>query len=119
MTAGFDRRRRISESAVFQAALSTRPRSKGSLFDVHCVDPVLDERTPDAAPPCRLGLVVPKRICRSAARRNWIKRLVRESFRTEMSRASAVDCVVRLRRVPGDAPAARAELLVHWRRIGV
>jgi len=64
-------------------------------------------------------LVVPKRICRSAARRNWIKRMVRESFRRAVPHGLPLDCVVRLRRDLGhvDASAAREELGQHWRRV--
>jgi ribonuclease P protein component len=67
----------------------------------------------------RLGLVVPKRICRSAARRNWIKRMVRESFRRAVPADIPLDCVVRLRRdlAPAQAVAARCELGNHWRKV--
>jgi len=69
----------------------------------------------------RLGLVVPKRICRSAARRNWIKRMVRESFRRAIPHSLSIDCVVRLRRDldRSDTLAARDELGRHWRKVAV
>ena len=88
---------------------------------MHCVAAPLPGSEGESARTAqsRLGLVVPKRICRSAARRNWIKRMVRESFRRELPSHPPLDCVVRLRRVPGvaDVPAARSELLEHWRRV--
>jgi len=119
-SAGFRRYRRIADSAVFRAALATRPRLRGSFFDILCLpsathaDAALGGKTSS-----RLGLVVPKRICRSAARRNWIKRMVRESFRREMPSDVPFDCVIRLRRMleRSDAPAARIELGEHWRRV--
>ncbi len=117
---GFSRRRRIAASAIFRKALASRPGSRGEWFDVYCVATPADKDIHSAGPDSsRLGLVVPKRICRSAARRNWIKRLVRESFRREMPAAAALDCVVRLRRALGmaDAAAARSELSLHWRRV--
>lgn len=119
----FSRRRRIVASVIFRKALASRPGSRGDWFDVYCVAP-LAVPVGDGVPPepgtSRLGLVVPKRICRSAARRNWIKRLVRESFRCEMPVSLAIDCVVRLRRALSfaDAAAARSELSAHWRRVG-
>lgn len=84
-------------------------------FDVLCL-----AAAEEASRPCsRLGLVVPKRICRSAARRNWIKRMVRESFRQTVPPEILLDCVVRLRRdlERVDALAARDELGEHWRRV--
>jgi len=67
----------------------------------------------------RLGLIVPKRVCRSAVQRNRIKRMVRESFRQEMAEALAMDCIVRLRRLPqpSETKAARDELTRHWSRV--
>jgi len=117
----FSRRRRIVASVIFRKALASRPGSRGDWFDVYCVATLAGSGMHPAAPDAsRLGLVVPKRICRSAARRNWIKRLVRESFRREMPVSLAIDCVVRLRRALSlaDAAAARSELSAHWRRVG-
>lgn len=46
----------------------------------------------------QLGLVVPKRLAKHAVRRNLIKRLARESFRTQSGSLSAGLWVVRLQR---------------------
>jgi len=115
---GLARYRRIAAAATFREALATRPRSRGPFFDILCLP------SPVGSPHrvcSRLGLVVPKRICRSAARRNWIKRMIRESFRRDVPQGLALDCVVRLRRMLEriDAPAARTELGEHWRRVAV
>jgi len=110
--AGLGRWRRIAASATFKQALATRPRARGLFFDILCLSP-----DASAVPPCsRLGLVVPKRICRSAVGRNRVKRLVRESFRLAVPADLPVDCVVRLRRslAPADVGAARCELAAHW-----
>lgn len=120
---GFSRRRRVAASAIFRKALASRPGSRGEWFDVYCVasldNPAAKDMHLAGTDSSRLGLVVAKRICRSAARRNWIKRLVRESFRREMPAGAPLDCVVRLRRALNfaDAAAARSELLAHWRRV--
>ncbi len=101
---------------MFREALATRPRARGAFFDILC----LETEAVDPHPACsRLGLVVPKRICRSAARRNVIKRMVRESFRRLVPPGLPLDCVVRLRRNLDrtDIAAAREELVGHWRRV--
>ncbi len=116
LRAGLGRHRRIAVAAVFREALANRPRSRGSFFDILCLPNAAEVPASGCS---RLGLVVPKRICRSAARRNWIKRMVRESFRRDVPQGLPLDCVVRLRRMleRTDAPAARAELGEHWRRV--
>lgn len=45
-------------------------------------------------PYARLGLVVPKRVARSAVTRNGIKRILRESFRHHPSRLIGVDIII-------------------------
>lgn len=46
----------------------------------------------------RIGLTVAKRVERKAARRNRIKRLIREAFRKHRHMLLSLDCVVQLRR---------------------
>ncbi|MFZ4499331.1 MAG: ribonuclease P protein component [Burkholderiales bacterium] len=114
MQAGLGRWRRIASAATFKQALATRPRARGPFFDVLCLNPDVADRAGS-----RLGLVVAKRICRSAVARNRAKRLIRESFRLAMPAEIPIDCVVRLRRclAPADLPAARCELSAHWRTV--
>jgi len=60
---------------------------------------------------CRLGLAVSRKACRSAAGRNRLKRLVRESFRhhhRELAESGPVDIVVLP--TPGAASICNAEL---------
>lgn len=72
---------------------------------------------------CRLGLAVSRKVCRSAAGRNRIKRLVRESFRRHQQRLSGHggwDIVVLPS--PATTTICNAELARslehHWRQIG-
>lgn len=57
---------------------------------------------PNALPHARLGLSIAAKTVGNAVNRNRVKRVLRESFRTNMHRLPAVDIVVNAR------PAARA-----------
>lgn len=54
----------------------------------------------------RLGLIVSKKIERHAVKRNWIKRILRETFRRNRfsDQTNEIDWIIRLRR-----PVARNE----------
>lgn len=74
---------------------------------------------PNADRQVRLGLAIAKKCARRAVDRNRLKRLVRESFRTQRLSLSGLDLVVMCRR---DAVAAEnsqlmASLASHWARI--
>lgn len=90
----FPRSARLLQPAQFSAVFAARGVLKGRYFSVHR----LAHRpagNPDGS--ARLGLVVPKRLCRRAVYRNLAKRVVREAFRHERSRLPAdSDLVVRL-----------------------
>ena len=58
----------------------------------------------------RLALIVPKRFAARAVVRNRIRRLAREAFRLSQGSIGAQDCVVRLVKVPGEAPITLGEL---------
>ena len=64
----------------------------------------------------RLALIVPKRFVASAVMRNRIRRLAREAFRLARVAIGAQDCVVRLVKVPGEAPITLGELEGLFRR---
>jgi ribonuclease P protein component len=64
----------------------------------------------------RLALIVPKRLASSAVVRNRIRRLAREAFRLAQAAIGAQDCVVRLVKVPGEAPITLGELDGLFRR---
>jgi ribonuclease P protein component len=67
----------------------------------------------------RLGLAVSKKTARLATQRNRIKRLVRQSFRTQACRLPAVDVVVIAR--AGIADRSNQEITrsinAHWKRL--
>ena len=55
----------------------------------------------------RLGLVVAKRLVPTAARRNLIRRIVREYFRTHPEQFLSGDWIIRLHESPFPTPAKR------------
>jgi len=70
----------------------------------------------------RLGLAVSRRVCREAAGRNRLKRVVRESFREhqcQLSGAAAQDIVVLPTPLAATIsnPALFASLHKHWRQL--
>ena len=63
---------------------------RGVCFDLHYSRPVMDRAA-------RLGLIVPKRLARTASLRNAIKRQGREAFRLMAIEIPSCDLVLRLR----------------------
>lgn len=66
----------------------------------------------------RLGVVVGRRAAPLATRRNRLKRLMRESFRTAAQNLPAVDVVVRAVRPPASEAEVREALRQIWQRLG-
>lgn len=66
----------------------------------------------------RLGVVVGRRAAPLATRRNRLKRLMRESFRTAAQNLPAVDVVIRVIRPPASETEAREALRQIWQRLG-
>jgi ribonuclease P protein component len=60
----------------------------------------------------RLGIIVGKRTVQHAVARNFLKRLIRETFRAQQHRLVGYDVLVRVRRpvARGDARIAQDEL---------
>ena len=71
------------------------------------------------APEARLGLAISARAVPLATRRNRIKRLARESFRTRRGELPAADLVLQARAGAGAAGAEelRSTLERLWRRV--
>lgn len=68
--------------------------------------------------PARLGVIVGRRAAPLATRRNRLKRLMRESFRTSAQSLPAIDVVVRATRPPVSEAEVRMALAQIWERLG-
>lgn len=67
----------------------------------------------------RLGLVISKKKCKLAVNRNKIKRIIRESFRTNKNSLNGYDVVVLNKHTTynDDSSMLRKSLKNHWRKI--
>lgn len=67
----------------------------------------------------RLGLVISRKHVKTAVKRNLIKRLIRESFRSNKQRLPSLDIVVIGRKGVGDKAneELRKSLENHWKKI--
>ena len=67
----------------------------------------------------RLGLAIARKAAGTAAQRNRLKRLIRESFRRRQHELPTVDCIVMAK--PNATGSGNRELMAslerHWRRI--
>lgn len=101
----FARRYRLTKTDEFSSVFGFRRAIRGQLLMLHYLP-----REEAAADP-RLGLVVGKKLLKSAVRRNLVKRVVREQFRLLRSGLPACDLIVRLVAKPGkpDRKAIAAE----------
>ena len=106
----FSKDNRLLNAAAFGRVFQRATRSRDALFTVLC-------RRNDSNS-ARLGLAISKKHCRRATARNRIKRIIRESFRTQQDLLAGFDVVVINQ--PGAASASNAELFdsldKHWRR---
>lgn len=95
-SAGLPRATRLVGAENFRLAFAGRRAFKGQWLTVH-----LRARTDGTGAGARLGLVIGKRFCAKATRRNYLKRLIREHFRQVRATLGTVDLVVRLvRKLP-------------------
>lgn len=85
---------RLRSAAEYDAVFKGRMVLKGRWFNVH----VLPRNVAEEA---RLGLIVAKKLLRTAVARNLTKRLVREAFRCRRRALPAADFVFRLKARPG------------------
>lgn len=123
---------RLHRPNEFAAALSGKRIARGAFFIVTArthapVDPSVDVSSGEAFPVnvpriARLGLIMAKRLAHHASTRNALKRVVRESFRSQRHELPAADYVVRLNKKIHDMTltelkqVARQEVDAHFLR---
>ncbi len=103
----FSRASRLLKPSEFQAVFDARQATRGQWLTAHRADTTSFE--PDlvlsGSRNGRLGLVVAKRLVPTAARRNLIRRIVREYFRTHPEQFLSGDWIIRLHESPFPNPA--------------
>lgn len=83
---GLTRARRLTQKQEFDAVFRSNRSSRDAYFTVLARDSGLPE--------ARLGMVVSKKVDRRAVGRNRVKRIVRESFRSQVQQLVGIDVVV-------------------------
>ncbi len=91
----FARRFRLTKTDEFSSVFGFKRAIRGQFFMLHY------RPRDNGGGEARLGLVVGKKLIKSAVRRNLVKRLVREQFRQRRAELPACDLVVRLMAKPG------------------
>jgi ribonuclease P protein component len=86
----FRRRARLSGEEAFSRLLRSRRSARGERFLVQAAS--------NGRLFARLGVVVERRVARRAVDRNFLKRLVRETFRRQQEEVAGFDLLVRPRR---------------------
>jgi len=89
--ASFRFEQRLHRPQEFSAVMAARRVFRGECFDLHYRPAGTDSNA-------RLGLIVPKRLARTASLRNAIKRQGREAFRLVVDEIPRCDLVLRLTR---------------------
>ncbi len=107
----FEKHQRLITPSDFRKVFKTRLRSSDSQFLVLASE--------NGLPFSRLGLAVSKDKLRKAVSRNNIKRLIRESFRTNTENLTGLDLVVLPQKKINisDRQTLRVSLGLHWRTI--
>lgn len=114
---GFPRAARLLVPTDFRRVFERRIASRGEYFTLH-------QRPADPADPvpltrARLGIVIPKKLLRTAVHRNLVKRLARECFRRAAPQLPPADLVVRLARKidPAAGPVDRGAIAAELRTL--
>lgn len=112
---GFSRASRLLKPAEFQLVFDARKACRGQWLTIHNYQPATAQAGAEPLEPVittpatscdasslssRLGLIVAKRLVPAAARRNLIRRVIREYFRTTPTGFPAGDWIVRLHESP-------------------
>ena len=105
----FSRASRLLKPSQFQAVFDARKACRGQWLTVHRYQPGQTRACSEneqtdiiecANPASRLGLIVAKRLVAASARRNLIRRVIREHFRTSQDAFPPGDWIVRLHESP-------------------
>ncbi|MDP7536257.1 MAG: ribonuclease P protein component [Methylococcales bacterium] len=107
----FPARLRLNKPIQFKSVFDLPTRSTDKYFTVLARKNELDFP--------RLGLVIAKKNIKKATNRNKIKRMIRESFRTEQHLLGAIDFVVLTRYQTGDVTVERLKVSLkkHWQKL--
>jgi ribonuclease P protein component len=110
-TGGFARERRLNGPAEFQQVFRAPCRSSDNIFLVIARKNGLDY--------ARLGMAISKKWVKLAVTRNRLKRLARESFRSNQQLLSGMDVVVMTNKKPGKLTnkAINDSLQKHWQKL--
>ncbi|MDR2876027.1 MAG: ribonuclease P protein component [Methylobacillus sp.] len=84
---GFSRRFRIKKTDEFSSVFNFRKRVSGRMLVMHIM--------PNGLEHARVGLIVGKKLARSAVERNYMKRILRELYRHEQGALGGVDILIR------------------------
>lgn len=98
----FPRTLRLLEADEFSSVFSYRRTVSGMHLHLHY--------KPNGLGHGRLGLIVPKKIEKTAVGRNFVRRRAREAFRLRQESLKGLDLVFRLRKTVGEGCDLRREL---------
>jgi ribonuclease P protein component len=100
--ATFPRRARLLTPSAYTAVFEKRNARRGRFFHLHlggsttAPEQDLSIAEPGQLQIARLGIAVPKKLLKTAAHRNLVKRLAREVFRQQRNQLENQDYVLRL-----------------------
>lgn len=125
----FSRASRLLKPSEFQTVFDARKACRGQWLTVHryqpsqsraCSDNEQTDIIESANAASRLGLIVAKRLVAASARRNLIRRILREHFRTTPASFPPGDWIIRLHESPfrvkkGEAAPTRLQVVTGLR----
>jgi len=125
----FSRASRLLKPLEFQTVFDARKACRGQWLTVHrnqpsqsraCSDNEQTDFIESANSVSRLGLIVAKRLVAASARRNLIRRVLREYFRTTLVSFPPGDWIIRLHESPfrvkkGEAAPTRLQVVTGLR----
>ncbi len=88
-TNGFNSSNKILDSSIYKTLLNTKPVLYNKFFNIHIINNY--SHSP------RLGIIIGKKLCKHACKRNYIKRCMREIFRINKHFLANKDVLMRLK----------------------